>query len=176
MGSGSWLGHCNHERSCGNESLLLRSCSPEVASEDRVGLCHHVARHLHVPQAALALCPCKGHPRDGDELREVLGGCSLPPAGALLSPPLCLSTAAQTTKMRRSGARGPLAASPVAVATRRGPGPAAMPAQQRSRGPATCHAALVSPWLGHCLTPMWADTLLLRAGCCSCFENCLCLM
>lgn len=56
----------------------------------------------------------------------------------------------QTMKMRRNGALGPLAASLVAAATRRGPGPVAMPAQQQSQEPVTCHAALVSLWPSWC--------------------------
>lgn len=80
---------------------------------------------------------------------------SPPAVGLLRSTTLCLSSDVQTMKMRRSGAHGPLAASPVAVATRRGPGPVATPAQQQNRGPATCRAALVSPQSYQCLGTVW---------------------
>lgn len=81
-----------------------------------------------------------------------------PPAetSCKVHPSLPVPCHVQTMKMRRNGARGPLAASPVAAATRRGPGPVAMPAQQQSQEPVTCRTALVSPQPSQCSSTLGA--------------------
>lgn len=79
MGTGSdaCLGWYNREQSCENESLCLEMASLGLRGQGWPAW-HHVAGHLRVPRAAPALHPCKVHPRDRPELREVPGDCWLP--------------------------------------------------------------------------------------------------